>query len=248
VARASHEKVYGLAAATAAFEARPDDVMRIAHTKGVRGELREVLREAARRRIAYEERSEEDVAKIAGSVHHEGVCFALRPRAVGTPEMLIERLARGPWRCAVALDDVENPHNVGAIVRTAAFFGADAVLVAPPADRAPLAPAAVRVAQGGAEHVAVARAASMAEALSAIARAGIAVIGTDVRTERALASLAWPPRCVVVLGSEAEGISPDVRRACTDLVAIRGSGRVESLNVSVAAGVLLASWAGGRQR
>src|SRR5262245_30037336 len=128
--------------------------MRIAHTRAVRAELREVLREAAARHVAYEERTDEDVAKIAGSVHHEGVCFAVRPRVVGTTEALIERMTRGPWRSAVALDDVSNPHNVGAITRTAAFFGVDALLVAPPADRAPLAPAAVRVAQGGAEEIA----------------------------------------------------------------------------------------------
>lgn len=240
--RVAHEKVYGVAAARAVLERRIGDVIRIAHAAELRRALGPVLREAAARRIAYEERSDEDLAKIAGSVHHEGICLAVRPRRVRSVEWLA-RGGQGAWRCAVALDDVGNPHNVGAIVRSAAFFGADALLVEGPADRAPILPAAVRVAQGGAEHVEVVRADALAPALRALASAGVAVIGTDVRGARPLGALRWPPRAVIVLGSEGEGMRREVREACTALVTIAGSDAVESLNVGVAAGVLLHAWA-----
>jgi TrmH RNA methyltransferase len=155
--------------------------------------------------------------------------------------------ARDP-RAIVALDEVGNPHNVGAIVRSAAFFGAGAVLVEGPEDRAPMLPAAVRVAQGGAEHVAMARTSDLAPALRRMAAAGIAVVGADVRGQKSLSAFRWPRQVVIVLGNEGEGMKRSVREACTELLVIEGSGAVESLNVSVAAGVLLASWAASSRR
>jgi RNA methyltransferase, TrmH family len=241
--RVPHEKVYGVAAAWAVLTGRNDDVLRIAYGQGLRRDLAPFLRDAAARRLPFEERSDEDLAKIAGSVHHEGICLAVRPRRVLGVDAL---LAPGAFEALVALDDVGNPHNVGAIVRSAAFFGVDTVLVAGPADRAPMSPAAVRVAQGGAEHVRVARADGVAGALRRLAEEGVAVVGADVRGGTALPAFRWPRRVAIVLGHEGEGMREEVRRACTDLVFIPGTGAVESLNVSVAAGVMLASWAASR--
>lgn len=243
--RVPHEKVYGLAAARAVLETRIGDVLRVAYARENARELGPALRELASRRVAFEERSDEDLARIAGSVHHEGICMAVRPRRVLDVDALVA--ARDP-RAIVALDDVGNPHNVGAIVRSAAFFGAGAVLVEGPPDRAPILPAAVRVAQGGVEHLATARAPELVPALRRLAQSGFAIVGADVRGTRPLSQLRWPERVVIVMGSEAEGMRRAVREACTELVAIEGSGAVESLNVSVAAGVLLASWAASRAR
>jgi TrmH RNA methyltransferase len=243
VTRVPHEKVYGIAAARAVLATRPGDILRIAHTEEVRGAVAGLLREAAARRVPYEERSADDVAKIAGSVHHEGVCLAARPRPLFDLEWLLDRLAQGRMRSVIALDDVGNPHNVGAIVRTASFFGVDALLAVAPEGRSPLLPAAVRAAQGAAEHLAIVRADALAPALARLAAARVAVIGTDVRASRSLHALRWPARVVLVLGSEGEGMHRDVRAACTELVVIPGAGHVESLNVSVAAGVVLSAWA-----
>ncbi|MDQ3037971.1 MAG: RNA methyltransferase [Myxococcota bacterium] len=237
--RVPHEKVYGVAATRAVFERRMDDVHRIAFTAALSKALGPVLSEASKRRVAYEERTDEEIANIAGSVHHEGICVAVRPRKVHP----LDTLLRERWRGAIAIDDVSNPHNVGAIVRSAAFFGIEALLVAGDPDRAPLTPSAVRVAQGGAEHVHVVRERELAPALRRLASSGVAVVGTDVRGKRALDDVRWPERTMIVLGSEGEGMSAAVRSACTELVTIPGSGAVESLNVGVAAGVMLATWA-----
>jgi TrmH RNA methyltransferase len=237
--RVPHEKVYGLAAARAVFAKRMDDVHRIAFTAAHRRELGPVLSDAASRRIPYEERTDDEIANIAGSVHHEGICVAVRPRRVHT----LDTMLRETWRGAIAIDDVSNPHNVGAIVRTAAFFGIDALITAGDLEKPPLSPSAVRVAQGGAEHVELVRERELVPTLRRLAAAGVAVIGTDVRGKRSVDALRWPARTVIVLGSEGAGMSAPVRSACTELVTIPGSGHVESLNVSVAAGVLLASWA-----
>lgn len=234
--------VYGLAAALAVMARRPQDVVRIAHAKVARKPLAPALREAARRRIAYREVGDDELARIAGAVHHEGVCLLVREQPAPSLEQLAARTP--PTGFLVALDRVANPHNIGAILRSAAFFGASGLLIAGPASkRAGLPPAAVRVAEGGAEHVPAVRVAELAPALRQLAQSGIAIVGADLRAPQALAELRWPRRALLVLGSEELGLSPAVRAACATVVHIAGKGAVESLNVSVAAGVLMASFA-----
>lgn len=146
----------------------------------------------------------------------------------------------------VALDGVQDPGNVGAVVRTAAWFGAAAVLTGPgTAD--PFGPKAVRAAMGGLWDVALAETDDLAGALAHLARRGLPAYGADLEGEPVGA---WrPPRAaVLVLGSEAHGLSPAVRAHLAGRVRIGGGGRagVESLNVAVAAGILLHRWLGDR--
>jgi TrmH RNA methyltransferase len=135
---------------------------------------------------------------------------------------------------------VQNPHNLGAVLRSAAYFGARGLIVS--ADKK-LTAAARRVAEGGAEHVPVVSVPSLPVALKAFADHELAIIGADTRAPVQLHTLKWPKRAVLVLGHERDGLSKPVRTACNTLVRIAGTGAVESLNVSVAAGVFLASYA-----
>lgn len=240
------QKVYGLSAALAVMARRPEQVLRIAHTQAARKALAPALREAARRRIAYREVGEEELSRIAGSVHHEGVCLlATEPE----PPDAAALARRAPEAGLIlALDRVKNPHNVGAILRSAAFFGAAGmVLACESSKRGGLPPAAVRVAEGGAEQVPVARVAELPSALRELSRAGFGVVGADAHAERTLSELRWPKRTVLVLGSEDLGLAQSVRAACDATVRIEGRGGVESLNVSVAAGVLLSSFEASRR-
>jgi TrmH RNA methyltransferase len=238
VKKQSAERVYGLSAALAAFAQRPDHVMSIAHTPEARHDIADLLREAARRRIAYREVDGDALAQMADSVHHEGVCLLVRPR----PELELSELGDrvGDEGLLIALDDVSNPHNLGAVLRSAAYFGARGLLVS--ADKK-LTAAARRVAEGGAEHVPVVSVPAMPAALQAFVDHDFAVIGADTRAKVKLPALKWPKRSVLVLGHEREGLSKPVRAVCTMLVRIEGTAAVDSLNVSVAAGVLLASYA-----
>jgi TrmH RNA methyltransferase len=234
------EKVYGLAAALAVLRSRPEQVVNIAHTASARRALGPALSEAARRKIAYREVGDEELARMAGGVHHEGVCLLVRERAAVTLAELARRAE--PAGLLVALDHVENPHNVGAVLRSAAYFGAPGMLIAD-AERPLLTAAATRVAEGGAELVGVARVAALGPALSELRALGFVVVGADAAAEVALPALRWPKRVVLVLGSEDQGLSLAVKKICDQLVRIDGSGAIESLNVSVAAGVLFASYA-----
>ncbi|MEP0549033.1 MAG: RNA methyltransferase [Rhodothermales bacterium] len=149
----------------------------------------------------------------------------------------------------VALDGVQDPGNVGAILRTAAWFGADAVL-AGPGTADPFGPKAVRAAMGGLWDLRIAATDDLAGALDRLRASGHPLFGADLDGEPASA---WSPphAAVLVLGSEAHGLSGDVRARLDGRVRIGAPHAdadrpgVESLNVSVAAGVLLHRWLGG---
>ena len=157
---------------------------------------------------------------------------------------------------AVALDCVRNPYNVGAILRSAAFFGVDAVLLGSPLAHQALANDAVRVAEGGAEHLTLSRTTDLADTLARLRARGVQVVGADAHAPvakptappggKAFASgMALRRPVVVVVGHEREGLSERVRAACEHLVAVAGTGAMDSLNVAVAAGILMQRLSGG---
>jgi len=243
--RTAAERIYGLAAARAAFATRPEAVISIAYTEELRHPLADMLRNAARRRIAYREVPADELTHMAQSVHHEGVCLLARPRAAPTSSTLLQGLgARG---LVLALDGVQNPHNIGAILRSAAYFGARGLVYTDGAahkqQKPALAAAARRVAEGGAEYVPVLRVAALPSLLRDAARADVRIVGTDAHAHTSAAKFRWPARTLLVLGHEQRGLTREVRAACQELVRIPGSDRLDSLNVSVAAGILLAQYA-----
>ena len=148
---------------------------------------------------------------------------------------------------AIALDRVRNPYNVGAILRSAAFFGLDAVLLGTPAPDPGLAPMAVRVAEGGAENVALARTTDLADTLSRLRARGVAIVGADGRADRSAIGFPFKRPAMLVMGNEREGLGDRVRAQCDAIVSIPGTGAVESLNVAVATGVLIAEMVRGRE-
>jgi TrmH RNA methyltransferase len=240
------ETVAGLAAARAVLNVRPHDVRHIAYSPEARMQLAELLRSAAQQRIAYREVPAAELDKLAGTLHHEGISVQVKARPALAVDGVIRALEAGGF--ALALDRVRNPHNIGALLRSAAYFGASALLVGGDGEELRLTPAAVRTAEGGAEHVPVCFAPELCDALDRLARAGAQIVGADAHGGEDLARVRFDARCVLVLGNERSGLAPAVRRRCAGLVRIPGSGRVDSLNVSVAAGILLAHAAAERTR
>jgi TrmH RNA methyltransferase len=234
------EILYGLRAGLALFRRRPDDVLRVAFAPGVRAEVEALARSAAARRVPCEELPERELDRIAESTHHEGLVLLARPRRWATPSDLGDALSRGVVKAAVALDRVRNPHNIGAILRSAAFFGFEGALLGSPAPHPDLTPAAIRVAEGGAEELLVSRTTDLAHTLGKLRARGVRVVGADGHAEQAASGFPFRRPDVLVLGHEREGLGERVRAECDAFVAIRGGGAVESLNVAVAAGVLFA--------
>ncbi|HEY3821185.1 MAG TPA: RNA methyltransferase [Polyangiaceae bacterium] len=237
--RESSETIHGLRAGLAVLKHRRDDVLRVAHSREVRHELGDVLRGSASARVPCEEMTPSELERIAESAQHEGLCVAVRPRRWLSTSDLADLLIRAGG-AAIALDRVRNPYNIGAILRSAAFFGVDALLLGTPAPHPGLAPTAVRVAEGGAEHVQLARTTDLADTLGRLRARGVRIVGADGQATTGAAGFAFGRPALLVVGNEREGLGDRVRARCDALVAVRGAGSVESLNVSVAAGVLMA--------
>lgn len=183
-----------------------------------------------------------ELEKIAGSVHHGGIVAVVDAPELRAPAEADVRAWAARREPLLLLDRIGNAHNLGAIARTAAFFGVRALVL--PEHPAAALPndAAYRVAEGGLEHIEVFRVKNLAEFCQGLAAAGYDVVGAatkggklgqwrEAKKERGATAL--------VLGNEEHGLAPEVEAACTRLVTIPGRGRIESLNVSTAAAVLM---------
>jgi len=146
----------------------------------------------------------------------------------------------------VALDEVEDPHNFGAILRSAVAAGAAGVVV-PERRMAPLSPTAMKASAGTADRLPIARVGNLADALLQLKERGYWVAGLDGAAETSVWDADWARPTVLVVGSEGRGLRPRVRDACDFLVAIPMRGPAESLNASVAAGITLFAAVRGRE-
>lgn len=181
-----------------------------------------------------------ELEKIAGTVHHGGIVAVVPAPVLAAPtDADLKRWVRNRAPVLV-LDRIGNAHNLGALARTAAFFGVEHIVL--PADPTAAVPndAAHRVAEGGLEQLQVWRVTGpLAGFVGGLAATGYDVIGAATRGGRLGEAARSTKPVALVLGNEEHGLAPEVAAACTQLVTIPGSGRVESLNVSVAGAVLL---------
>lgn len=210
---------------------------------GVEGDDRvsESVRLAADAGLAILEVPRADLDRLAGGALHQGVALQVPPYEYAAPEDVLgaARDSAVP-PLLVALDGVTDPRNLGAVVRSAAAFGAHGLLV-PQRRSAGMTAVAWRTSAGTAARLPVARATNLVRTLKSCAASGLMIVGLDAGGSMQLDSfpLATGP-LVLVLGSEGRGLSRLVRETCDATVSIPMAGPVESLNASVAAGVVLA--------
>lgn len=233
-------RIYGHNAVRAMFAHRPEALRKLYLSQVRIPQLQPLLKWCVAHRIGYRVVPEEDLRKLASSSHHEGVVAdVLRAAPLKLTEWL-EDLPSGP-QCALWLDGVGNPHNLGAIMRSAAHFGVAGVLIARHSALA-LSGAAARVAEGGAEAVPFVRLGREDNAIAQLRGADFQLIATVVRDGASMFSAQLPERLVYVIGAESEGVSSSLATDCDLRLSIPGSGDVESLNVSAATAVFLAAW------
>src|SRR5690606_4341641 len=183
--------------------------------------------------IGYRVVAEEDLRKLAASSHHEGVVADMLREEPQPLTGWLRDLGDGP-QCALWLDGVGNPHNLGAVLRSAAHFGIAAILL-PKHSTLALSGAAARVAEGGAEAVPFVRLGRDDNAIAQLHGAGFKLAATVVRGGESLFDTSLPPRLVYVLGAEGEGMDPTLAEASDLRLSIPGTAAVESLNVAAAA-------------
>ncbi len=236
-------RLYGLHAVQAAFARRPEALRKLYLAEARIPQLQPLLKWCVAHRIGYRVVADEDLRKLAASSHHEGVVADMLREEPAPLTAWLRDLPAGPCG-ALWLDGVGNPHNLGAMLRSAAHFGASAVLL-PKQSTLALSGAAARVAEGGAEAVPFVRLGRDDNAIAQLRGAGFALAATVVRGGADLFAAPLPRRLVYVLGAEGEGMDPGLASACDLRLSIPGTGAVESLNVASATAVLLAAWARG---
>lgn len=241
--------VCGLAAVQAVFQKDPASIKRLYFDQPTSRRVAKIASALAKLKRIYRVITPEELVKVGGTVHHGGIVAIIDSKplqAVSGDQIRRWASSRVPL---LLLDRVGNAHNLGAIARTAAFFGLEDLILPDHAQQALPGEAAHRVAEGGLEHVRLWRVGNLADVCRALQPA-YEVLGAAVSPKsRALRDWTAGRRdrspvqqkpIALVMGNEEHGLSPEVASACSQLITIPGnSERVESLNVSVATAVLV---------
>jgi len=233
------ETIYGLHAVRSMLTRHPERVRSVRLAQGRDDprarEIEELARKSGRTVQRIDARS---LAQTLGDVSHQGVVAEIEPLRAWTEDDLVTALETAKDPLILVLDGVQDPHNLGACLRTADACGALAVVV--PKDRAAQLNATARkVAVGAAETTPVVSVTNLARALKMLKEAGVWVVGADADGPKLAHEADLKGGVALVLGAEGSGLRQLTRQTCDFVVRLPQLGTVESLNVSVAAGMLL---------
>jgi 23S rRNA (guanosine2251-2'-O)-methyltransferase len=233
------ETIYGVHAVRVMLERHAQRVLSVRLAERRDDPRVKVIEELARRHERPVQRVDlHSLRQQLGDVAHQGVAADITPLPPWTEDELLTALQSTSAPLLLALDGVQDPHNLGACLRTADGCGALAVIV--PRDRAAqLTPAARKVAAGAAETTPVVAVTNLVRTLKLLKDAGLWVVGADVQAEKAAQEVDLKGPVVLVLGAEGAGLRHLTQQNCDFMVRLPQLGAVESLNVSVAAGMLL---------
>lgn len=235
-------KYYGFHACMALWKSRPDAILRVYLEQRQVKDAAALLKWCASKNKPYHVVSPEEMLKISNSVHHEGLCVVAQELTGITFAQCFEQLKKNKNpHCLLYIDEVQNPHNVGSIMRVCAHFGISYIL-AESKTLPKISPSTYRIAQGGAECVTLVGLGDGKAAFLQLASIGFITVATSSHTGKNLYHYSFPLRTVIVMGSESEGVKASTFKSSQETLYIPGSGLVESLNVSVATGLLLGEY------
>ncbi len=235
--------LYGVSPVLEALRAGHRPIEHLTLAEGVRDHrLRELLDLARERRVPVRRAPRSDLQRLTDGANHQGVVAHIAAARYAAADELLDQLAGRVGTdeppLVVVLDGVEDPRNLGAIVRTAECAGAHAVFI-PERRAVGLTETVAKAAAGALEHLPVARAANLSRLIDELKERNIWTIGTSADAETSYTAWDWTQPSALFLGGEGAGLHRLVRERCDVLVSIPLLGRISSLNVSVAAGVLL---------
>ncbi len=215
-------------------------VERIYSCRGFGGELlQEIFRLAKAQGVPIIQVSRERLEQIAHTPQHQGLWAPVASFGYTTEEKVIAAaISQGKNGLLLVLDGVQDPHNLGAIMRTAEAVGAAGIII--PRHRAVgLTASAIKAAAGAQEYLPVARGGNIAQLLELLKIKGFLVVGADPAAEKELYKVDFCQPLALVIGSEGEGMRPLVKKSCDILIKIPQAGKIASLNTSVATAVIL---------
>ena len=235
--RTKCERIFGKEACHQVYDIRPDAIVKAYVRKGEEGRFKEILSSLAKDRIGYNLVPEDELRKIAQSEHHEGICMLVKKREKVTLTNWLSTLrdAKG----ILFLDGVDNPHNIGGILRSALYFGASHIILNSKT-KYNLSGSLARISEGAVEHLYVLQDFDLDQLQSKLQGLGYKIIISTTESNAKIPELKEvPPKWVIVVGSEGAGISKEVQAIGDLSIHIEAGSKLQSLNVSVATGILL---------
>ncbi len=237
MSKKSHEIIYGIHAVEAALRNQPENVLQVFIQQGRNDKrIKKILDIAKNSGVSIQSISNEKLKEKCPRARHQGVVAEIRAGRSGT--VTLDDILEKESLLLLVLDEVQDPHNIGACLRTADAIGVDAVVVSK--NRSPaLTPVIRNVASGAAETVPYIMVSNIARALEKIKENNVWVMGTSGDASHTIYDCKVNNRLALVMGSEGKGMRRLSREACDELVSIPMQGSVESLNISVATAVCL---------
>src|SRR6202167_2812640 len=230
--------IYGINAVTEALKARGRAFQWVGMAKERHDiRLQRMIEDCRRLGVPVRFLTRTELDRMAGNATHQGVVAVTSAKQYSDLDDVVEA-KRGQYSLVIVLDGVEDPHNLGAILRTADAAGADGVVI-PERRSAAVTGTVAKVSAGASEHLPVAKVTNISRALEDLKAKDLWIVGLDERGEQTYDQVDYKMHCAIVLGAEGKGLHDLVRRHCDFLVSIPMLGKVPSLNVSVAAGVVL---------
>lgn len=233
--KTKESKVYGLNACKAFFKSRPHKIIRAFFLAHVTAQFPETLSYLASQKKVYRILPPEEMEKVSQTTHHEGVVFIVEPTQTIYAEEWIERW-KSETDCLVILENVGNPHNLGAIMRTCAHFGITAICTN---DAQVLqSGAALRTAEGGGESIICLEYRNLDRLMNQLKSKSYTVITTSSHHGQSLFKTQLPKKCAFLFGEESNGLSESLFNSSNLKVQIPGTNNVESLNVANSVAVI----------
>ncbi|MFS1537842.1 MAG: tRNA/rRNA methyltransferase [Candidatus Phlomobacter fragariae] len=237
--RLEEARIYGEHACQAMFKHRREAIVRAWFIQSITPHFRDILKWMAANHRAYHVVNEEELTKASGTEHHGGVCFLIKKRIGLDAEAYLAQSTK--IDCVLAVEYIGNPHNLGAIMRSCAHFGVKSIILHDIA--AMESGAAVRTAAGGAEYIQGIQSDNFSATLNKFRHAGYTIVTmSSYKGNIDIAKAELPEKIVLLLEQESNGLTDGICQKGDISLCIGGTGQFKSLNVSVAAGIILAKW------
>lgn len=231
-------KFFGVQCCAVLAHRRPEQIRRVFLVAERLEQFRDLVRWCDRSGVATKVVSPDELARVAATQHHEGICIEATPVRTWGAKDFARRMASVQRGVLVWLEGVDNPHNIGAIMRTSCFFGARGVILQSTVFSA-LSGATCRVAEGAAEQLDTTIIREGAQLRELLRDGGWSIVATTPHQARSVYTVAWPEKVVLVFGAEGTGVSPASLAEADQRVSVPRLGPIESLNVATCVGVVL---------
>ncbi|RMF60372.1 MAG: 23S rRNA (guanosine(2251)-2'-O)-methyltransferase RlmB, partial [Calditrichaeota bacterium] len=217
------------------------EVQKIYIAHGAHGShIREIYKLAKRNRIPISNASHKKIQQMVGDVIHQGVVALISPVEIKSMDNLLHQLPNFPQPLTLVIADrIQDPHNLGAIIRSSKALGASGLVISL-RDSTPITDTVIKASAGAALKFPIFKAKNLAQAVDLLKENNVWIYGASLESEVVLWEMDFKRNCAIVVGSEGKGIRPIIQKKCDQLFHIPLSGQVESLNASVATGIILA--------